>query len=229
LASCFLNTSAIEDPALNFQVSQNASPGVRARQGKSRTPGWHGAVVPGWTLNACVTGSVAARGLLTEVGGGSDASPASRLLRSVLRTSRAPRQDTHEFGPTFGTNSACSTTEMWFTCSGLRLWWNWQTRYFEVVVPQGVQVQVLLTAPTSLGRIRPSGSWMDSPPGCTNSEQASYRSRIEGRFCPRPSPLRPSGRFIPCASRASVTQPARSISLSSARGGPRFPGFQVQR
>ena len=31
---------------------------------------------------------------------------------------------------------------------GLRIWWNWQTRYFEVVVPQGVQVQVLLSAPT---------------------------------------------------------------------------------
>ncbi len=29
----------------------------------------------------------------------------------------------------------------------LRIWWNWQTRYFEVVVPQGVQVQVLLCAP----------------------------------------------------------------------------------
>jgi hypothetical protein len=30
---------------------------------------------------------------------------------------------------------------------GLRLWWNWQTRYFEVVVGQPVQVQVLLSAP----------------------------------------------------------------------------------
>ena len=28
-----------------------------------------------------------------------------------------------------------------------RIWWNWQTRYFEVVVPKGVQVQVLLSAP----------------------------------------------------------------------------------
>jgi hypothetical protein len=28
-----------------------------------------------------------------------------------------------------------------------RIWWNWQTRYFEVVVPQGVEVQVLLCAP----------------------------------------------------------------------------------
>jgi hypothetical protein len=28
-----------------------------------------------------------------------------------------------------------------------RIWWNWQTRYFEVVVGQPVQVQVLLSAP----------------------------------------------------------------------------------
>ena len=27
------------------------------------------------------------------------------------------------------------------------MWWNWQTRYFEVVVPKGVQVQVLSCAP----------------------------------------------------------------------------------
>ena len=33
----------------------------------------------------------------------------------------------------------------WVFC--LRLWWNWQTRNLEVVVPKGVQVQVLLTAP----------------------------------------------------------------------------------
>src|ERR1035437_6839710 len=32
----------------------------------------------------------------------------------------------------------------------LRIWWNWQTRYFEVVVPKGVQVQVLLCAPIFL-------------------------------------------------------------------------------
>src|ERR1051326_7696387 len=32
-------------------------------------------------------------------------------------------------------------------CGWLRLWWNWQTRYFEVVVGQPVQVQVLLCAP----------------------------------------------------------------------------------
>jgi hypothetical protein len=29
----------------------------------------------------------------------------------------------------------------------VRLWWNWQTRYFEVVVGKPVQVQVLLSAP----------------------------------------------------------------------------------
>ena len=31
--------------------------------------------------------------------------------------------------------------------SRVRLWWNWQTRYFEVVVGKPVQVQVLLSAP----------------------------------------------------------------------------------
>ena len=31
----------------------------------------------------------------------------------------------------------------------VRIWWNWQTRYFEVVVGQPVQVQVLLCAPNS--------------------------------------------------------------------------------
>src|SRR5436305_10525304 len=39
-------------------------------------------------------------------------------------------------------------------CGGLRIWWNWQTRYFEVVVPQGVQVQVLLSAPLFLRKSR---------------------------------------------------------------------------
>src|ERR1051326_1829575 len=34
-----------------------------------------------------------------------------------------------------------------------RIWWNWQTRYFEVVVPQGVQVQVLLSAPVFLRKM----------------------------------------------------------------------------
>lgn len=34
-----------------------------------------------------------------------------------------------------------------FIISRARIWWNWQTRYFEVVVGQPVQVQVLLSAP----------------------------------------------------------------------------------
>ena len=37
-----------------------------------------------------------------------------------------------------------------------RIWWNWQTRYFEVVVPKGVQVQVLLCAPFFLSKLRKS-------------------------------------------------------------------------
>src|SRR5271170_1666037 len=39
-------------------------------------------------------------------------------------------------------------------CEPARIWWNWQTRYFEVVVPQGVQVQVLLSAPLFLNKLR---------------------------------------------------------------------------
>ena len=35
----------------------------------------------------------------------------------------------------------------------MRIWWNWQTRYFEVVVEQSVQVQVLLCAPFFLGKM----------------------------------------------------------------------------
>ena len=33
------------------------------------------------------------------------------------------------------------------SCCLSRVWWNWQTRYFEVVVGKPVQVQVLLRAP----------------------------------------------------------------------------------
>ncbi len=40
---------------------------------------------------------------------------------------------------------------MLFQWSWARLWWNWQTRYFEVVVGQPVQVQVLLSAPCFTG------------------------------------------------------------------------------
>ena len=36
----------------------------------------------------------------------------------------------------------------------LRLWWNWQTRYFEVVVGKPVQVQVLLSAPLFLSKMK---------------------------------------------------------------------------
>jgi hypothetical protein len=37
-----------------------------------------------------------------------------------------------------------------FIMERARIWWNWQTRYFEVVVGQPVQVQVLLCAPLFL-------------------------------------------------------------------------------
>ena len=36
--------------------------------------------------------------------------------------------------------------------SFVRIWWNWQTRYFEVVVPKGIEVQVLLCAPLFFDR-----------------------------------------------------------------------------
>jgi hypothetical protein len=36
----------------------------------------------------------------------------------------------------------------------VRIWWNWQTRYFEVVVGKPVQVQVLLCAPIFLKKLR---------------------------------------------------------------------------
>src|ERR1017187_5716017 len=39
-------------------------------------------------------------------------------------------------------------------CGRVRIWWNWQTRYFEVVVGQPVQVQVLLCAPLFLKKLR---------------------------------------------------------------------------
>jgi hypothetical protein len=42
---------------------------------------------------------------------------------------------------------ACEFPRELLHYAGLRLWWNWQTRYFEVVVGQPVQVQVLLSAP----------------------------------------------------------------------------------
>jgi hypothetical protein len=47
----------------------------------------------------------------------------------------------------------------WFTLDAARMWWNWQTRYFEVVVPQGVQVQVLPCAPSFSVSVSASGSF----------------------------------------------------------------------
>src|SRR5439155_10251440 len=51
-------------------------------------------------------------------------------------------------------NHLASGLRVTSSCGGLRIWWNWQTRYFEVVVPQGVQVQVLLSAPSFLRKPR---------------------------------------------------------------------------
>src|SRR5205814_4171695 len=53
------------------------------------------------------------------------------------------------FAPVARTSQNPLASEQWDASiyGGARIWWNWQTRYFEVVVPQGVQVQVLLSAP----------------------------------------------------------------------------------
>ena len=50
----------------------------------------------------------------------------------------------------------------------MRLWWNWQTRYFEVVVGQPVQVQVLLSAPTFLKKMV----------NCPNPAQIPHKIRL---------------------------------------------------
>ena len=52
----------------------------------------------------------------------------------------------------------------------LRLWWNWQTRYFEVVVGKPVQVQVLLSAPIVHREDE------DSVENCTEFAQKSPRA-----------------------------------------------------
>ncbi|MEN9678849.1 MAG: Type restriction enzyme EcoKI specificity protein [Verrucomicrobiota bacterium] len=59
----------------------------------------------------------------------------------------------------------------------MRTWWNWQTRYFEVVVPKGVQVQVLPCAPSGPGIFR----------GLFAAEPEGRFSRVPILF-PLPSP-----------------------------------------
>ena len=64
------------------------------------------------------------------------------------------------------------------------MWWNWQTRYFEVVVPQGVQVQILLSPPTLL------------PPVLCDGGPKIYEASLAGRVgpdfgCGLHEPLRP--------------------------------------
>ena len=89
--------------------------------------------------------------------------PAS--LKNHLKTRRiGNRRSTSAAGS--GAVSGCARPEAppaiqlarraaaWFIILRLRIWWNWQTRYFEVVVPQGVQVQVLLCAPLFLWILR---------------------------------------------------------------------------
>jgi hypothetical protein len=63
----------------------------------------------------------------------------------------------------------------WFTLDAARMWWNWQTRYFEVVVPQGVQVQVLPCAPSFSVWVPALGSLkIDLPGGENRCRQFNY-------------------------------------------------------
>ena len=50
----------------------------------------------------------------------------------------------------FSENALAPVGLNWFSTARSRVWWNWQTRYFEVVVAKAVQVQVLPRAPTFL-------------------------------------------------------------------------------
>ena len=68
----------------------------------------------------------------------------------------------------------------------VRLWWNWQTRYFEVVVGQPVQVQVLLGAPVFLPHrnfVHPKGvrATVSGNPGhdAIPYQEGEVRRRIE--------------------------------------------------
>ena len=58
-----------------------------------------------------------------------------------------------------------------------RIWWNWQTRYFEVVVPQGVQVQVLLCAPFLKGFEYPTFGILLWPEPRNHANQEPIRMR----------------------------------------------------
>jgi hypothetical protein len=63
----------------------------------------------------------------------------------------------------------------------LRLWWNWQTRYFEVVVEQSVQVQVLLSAPFFLRKLSKQVLLTENQPGITAETKFPKRIRHKGQ------------------------------------------------
>ncbi len=94
----------------------------------------------------------------------------------------------------------------------MRTWRNWQTRYFEVVVPQGMQVQVLPCAPTKNDRDRPQ-----------NVESLRIR---EGTLCiPHTakfqnfSVLR-MGQKTPASDHLQLTRPSHKFSAINCRSGP---------
>ena len=71
---------------------------------------------------------------------------------AALAKAKIPRRRTPRNFQTRSENALAEFGEGWFIIGRSRLWWNWQTRYFEVVVGQPVQVQVLLSAPFSFGQ-----------------------------------------------------------------------------
>ena len=67
-----------------------------------------------------------------------------------------------------------------------RIWRNWQTRYFEVVVPKGVQVQVLLCAPESpeaIGNPQESCTEFAQNPTRTADRRVKFPVTIRHRNC----------------------------------------------
>src|SRR6266404_5138361 len=76
---------------------------------------------------------------------------------------------------------ACETATGLVDYFRWRLWWNWQTRYFEVVVGKPMQVQVLLSAPKSLSILR----------GSLNHAQIRNKNRRPSRPCATQSHGRP--------------------------------------
>ena len=89
-------------------------------------------------------------------------------------------------------NGACAGASAFVSLAPpVRLWWNWQTRYFEVVVGKPVQVQVLLRAPKilrfpsekplkSMVPDRPHNSRTDRPASGAADDASDANSPVHG-------------------------------------------------